>query len=389
MWQQIKNTYHLFQAIVATVRYNSPAKSMTVIGVTGTDGKTTTANLLYHMLESSGKSVAVISTVSAIINGREFDTGFHVSTPGPFALQRYIKLAKDAGVSYLVLEVTSHAIDQHRIYGIPFTIAVITNVTHEHIDYHKTYEQYAKTKLSLLKMAKTAIINRDDESYTLLSDAKKWLSYGLGESADINPKVFPFKTELPGEFNRYNILAAISVAKELGLPDEAIRKAVADFKPPVGRMDTVYDKDFRIMIDFAHTPNALEQLLKTVSEERKQGERIIHVFGSAGRRDKTKRPKMGAVSAKYSDMIFLTAEDPRDESIDEIMDQIEEGMKEKQVVIERVSDRQEAITKAISVAKKGDIVMITGKGHEQSMNMGKGEEHWSDYEAVEKALKVQ
>jgi len=361
---------------------------MTVIGVTGTDGKTTTASLLYHILRGSGKSAAIISTVSAIINGKEFDTGFHVSTPGPFDLQKYIKQAKDAGVSYLILEVTSHAIDQHRIYGIPFAIAVLTNVTHEHMDYHKTYEHYAKTKLSLLQMAKVAIVNRDDESYTLLSDTKKWKSYGLGENANVNPKVFPFKTELVGEFNRYNILAAISVAKELGLPDEAIRKAIADFKPPVGRMDTVYDKDFRVMVDFAHTPNALEQLLKTVREGKKEGERIIHVFGSAGGRDRTKRPKMGAVSAKYSDLIFLTAEDPRNELLDEILDQIEDGMKEKVVSVERIADRQEAITKAISVAKKGDTVIITGKGHEQSMNMGQGEEPWSDYEAVAKALKL-
>jgi UDP-N-acetylmuramoyl-L-alanyl-D-glutamate--2,6-diaminopimelate ligase len=392
MWQKAKNVYHLLVAVIANVYHGSPASGLTVIGVTGTDGKTTTSNLIYHILQTAEKKVAVISTVSATINGKQYDTGFHVTTPGAMAVQSYVKKAKAAGSEYLVLEVTSHALDQHRVYGIPFRVGVVTNITPEHLDYHKTYEKYVHAKYQLVKVAKTAIINRDDMSYPLLSEKLKGrekgtiITYGMKEGADLTPNKFPFETHLVGEFNRYNALAAAAACLELGIDEATIKKAIKTFQPPVGREEIVHQKEFRVMIDFAHTPNSIEQILRAVKEQVGKG-RIIHVFGSAGERDKQKRSQMGEISGKYADVIILTAEDPRSESVDNIMDDIGQNIPKKKECL-RVADRQEAITKAVLLAQKGDFIVITGKGHEQSMNMGNGEIPWSDHKAVEKALTI-
>lgn len=396
MFQKIKNLYHLGVAIIANIVYFFPGRNLTVIGITGTDGKTTTTNLIYHILKTSGRQVSLISTVSAIIGGKSYDTGFHVTNPSSFPLQKFIRMAGKAGKKrqkkYLVLEVTSHGIDQNRIWGVPFAIAGLTNITHEHLDYHKTYENYVATKSRLLMHATTAVINKDDISY---KKVKKYLgtkhavvTYGK-ENADMTPKVFPFKTKLPGEYNIYNCLLAATICKQLGLKDEEIREGIATFVPPVGRTEIIYDKDFTIMIDFAHTPNAFEQLLSALRPQ-VQG-KLIHVFGSAGKRDATKRPLMGKASATYADVMILTAEDPRKEKVEKITQQIKSGItvaqKEKVQILE-IPDRQEAIFRAVAMARKGDFIVLTGKAHERSMNYGHGEMPWSEHEAVEKALVV-
>ncbi len=376
MWQSLKNIYHLAMAVVANLWFGFPSKKLTVIGVTGTDGKTTTVNLIYHILKTAGKQVSMISSVGAVINSKNYETGFHVTTPSSWKLQKFIKKAE----GYLVLEVTSHALDQYRVWGIDFAIGVLTNVTNEHLDYHKTWEQYVKVKSKLLKNAKIAIVNKDDNSYGVISNfqfpiSNKLITYGL--------KNFSFKTKLMGEFNKYNILAAAAAAKTLGIKDQVIKKAIASFQLPIGRMEVVYNGAFMVIIDFAHTPNALEQALSTVKKN--VSGRLIHIFGSAGERDFQKRPEMGRVSSKYADIIILTAEDPRSESVDKIIEEIESGIKKSGVL--RVQNRQEAINTAIKMAKKGDVVLLTGKGHEQSMNYGRGEEPWSEHEAVKQALK--
>ncbi len=433
MWQEIKNIYHLAEAVLANVWYRFPSRKLAVIGVTGTDGKTTTVNLIYHILKEAGLNVSMISTVKAVIGKDEYDTGFHVTTPSPWFVQRLLadalrktnqnsipnKSAKFSVVarnvqlsSVLVLEVTSHALDQFRVWGVDFEIGVLTNVTHEHLDYHKTYEKYVKTKAKLLRNSKTAIINKDDESFKSImyyvSSIKykgKVITYGLNSDSDVNIKNFPFKTNLIGEFNKYNCLAAISACRELGVEDEIIRKALLTFKSPLGRQDIVFNKDFRIMIDFAHTPNAIDQILSSIKKNTKG--RVVHVFGSAGERDVEKRPLMGKMSSKYADVIILTSEDPRSESVEKIMEQILSGINPKSEIrnpkqiknskfkiqnkkkyILKIPDRQEAINTAINMAKKGDFVVVTGKGHEKSMNYGKGEVAWSDYEAVKRALEL-
>ena len=388
MLRKIKNFYHLLVAIVANIIYRFPAKQMTVIGVTGTDGKTTTSHMIYHLLKKEGMKVSLVSTLSALIDGQEIDTGHHVTTPDSFTLQKYIRRARDKKNEYLVLEVTSHAIDQHRVFGIPFTLSVLTNVTHEHLDYHKNYESYAKVKFRLLEWARTAVVNRDDRSYELLSSFRKsisktqYLSYGTKGKGDIDLKEYPFVKKFPGVYNWYNGLAAVSVGKFLGISKEEMEKHFASFKLPKGRMEIVYDDDFRVIVDFAHTPHALEELLKTVRLTRPNG-RIIHVFGSAGERDASKRPFMGKVSGDYADVVILTSEDPRGESPAQIASEIESGINKKEAAsVVVIESRKQAILNALEMAQTGDVVLITGKGHEDSMNFGKGEESWSDQEVV-------
>lgn len=409
MWQKVKNIYHLQQAIVANIIYGFPSNGMKIIGVTGTDGKTTTANLIYHVLHEAGEKAAVISSVGAVIDGKKFDLAFHVTTPGRFAMQSYIRQAKRKGVKYIVLEVTSHALDQHRVAGIHIDVGVITNVTHEHLDYHKTYERYVSAKAKLLKKAKVAIVNKDDHSYIQLKKKdlhdyhNKLITYGMKRDSQLNPHVFPFTTKLLGTFNKYNCLAAIGALRTLRIPDEKIRKYIATFVPPVGRQEIVYRGDFLVINDFAHTPNSFSVIVPEAKRLAKN--RLIHVFGSAAKRDVYKRPEMGKISAKHSDIIVLTAEDPRDEPVENIIQDILKGIKGFEIINDRfkikdlrfknnqkyvfvIPDRKEAIQFAVGLAQKGDVVLMTGKGHEKSMNYGKGEEPWNETQAAKDAIAV-
>jgi UDP-N-acetylmuramoyl-L-alanyl-D-glutamate--2,6-diaminopimelate ligase len=399
--QKLKNLYHLVIAFIANVRYGFPASSMTIIGVTGTDGKTTTASLIYQLLSQNNKKAALLTSVSAIISDKSYDTGFHVTTPSPFMLQRFLSDARKAGAKYFILETTSHALDQFRVFGVEYKIGVLTNVTHEHLDYHKTYDKYLRTKAKLLLRSKISIINRDDDSYekivTYLKHKKykgKIITYGLNRTSRFNPKSFPFKTSLIGEFNRYNSLAAICVGVHLGLEKRNIQKATARFVAPIGRQEIVYDKEFKVIIDFAHTPHSFEVLLPELKKEAKG--RLIHVFGAASKRDVTKRPLMGEASSTYADIIILTAEDPRGEDINHISQEIVKGMvnfshggkevRENEYKI--ISDRREAIEYAIQLAQNGDIIVITGKSHEKSMNYTGVEVPWNEYEVVKGALEL-
>lgn len=403
MPQGLKNVYHLFVAVLAAAFFRYPAKNLTVIGVTGTDGKTTTVHLIYEILKNAGKRVAMISSVGAKIGGKDYELPFHVTTPSPWQLQRFLRLAVDRGEGYLVLEVTSHALDQNRVWGIPFRVGVLTNITHEHLDYHKTYKSYMMAKAKLFKSTEWAILNREDESYDYLNEKIKMkngkrISYGLKEG-DITPSKFLFQTPLPGEYNKLNCLAAIAACRALGISDEKIRQAVAKFGGVLGRFEFVETgKDFSVVIDFAHTPNALEQVLSTVRPQ--VSGRLIHVFGSAGLRDQSKRPMMGGIAAQYDDIIILTEEDYRTEDVNEIIEQIADGIKNEKLKkkkeklqfkiknLYKVVDRQEAINQAMKLAKKGDLVILTGKGHEQSLCRGKKEYPWSEHEVVRQALRA-
>lgn|SRR3989344_3362207 len=403
MWQKIKNVYHLMIAIFANIWFGFPSRKLIVVGVTGTDGKTTTVSLIYHILKSSGIKASMISSVGVVIDGKDYLLPFHVTTPSPFALQRFIKLAASRnnprnGKKYLVLEVTSHALDQFRAFGTDFNTGVITNVSHEHLDYHKTYKEYVQAKLKLLKMSQNAVVNKDDKSFRIIKPElkketgkiKRGITYGMNSSADINPGNFNFESKLLGDFNKYNILAAITVSRLLGIKDEKIKKAISSFKTPSGRQEIIYNNSFKIMIDFAHTPNSFAEILSSIRGQTKG--RLVHVFGSAGERDKSKRPQMGKISFRYSDVMIITSEDPRSEGFERIAGDILSGIKDagKRLGnnIFKVADRQEAINKAVSMAKKNDLILITGKAHEKSMNYGRGEEPWDEYRAVNKALSL-
>lgn len=330
----------------------------------------------------------MISSINAVIGETAFDTQLHRTTPTSFDLQKFLRKARRANSEYFVLEVTSHAIDQSRIFGIPIKVAVLTNITDEHLDYHKTYNNYLCTKLKLIEKAQKGIVNKDDNSYKFLLENKKgqerWITYGFTSDADYNLKSEDInELNLLGDFNKYNALAAVAVARELGIKDEVIKKALKSFTIPIGRADVVYKRNFSVMVDFAHTPNAFEELLKTLRPITKG--RIIHVFGSAGERDREKRPIMGRISAKYADLIILTAEDPRSEDVNQIIEQISQGINTGKTVL-KIPDRRGAIYKAIGLAQKGDLVLITGKAQESSMNYGHGEEEWDEFAVVEEAL---
>jgi UDP-N-acetylmuramoyl-L-alanyl-D-glutamate--2,6-diaminopimelate ligase len=390
--------------ITANVYYGFPGRRLTVIGVTGTDGKTTTVNLIYHILKTAGKEVSMISTVGAKIHGEASPLGFHVTNPSSFPLQKFLKLAVSKKNlrkedNYLVLEVSSHGIDQYRIWGVPITLGLITNITHEHLDYHKNYENYAKTKIQFLNSAKIRLFNRDEESYNMIKQHLNHtarfgtFTFGLTKGAEYTPEKIQANINWNSYnlFTRYNILGAISACSLVSeVSNKSVEEAIRLFVHPTGRQDIVYNKLFTVMIDFAHTPNALEQILSSSSCDKKYT-RIISLIGCEGYRDPNKRAKMGEIAKKFSDIVIITAVDPRG-LIEDINKQILEGVqKEKGIIGKNVfieNDRQKAITLAVSLAKKGDIIGIFGKGHEQSMNLdGKHEIHWSDYKAVEKALK--
>ncbi len=380
----INNFYHLPKAVLANIIYGSPTRGMKVVGVTGTDGKTTTTNMIYEVLKAAGKKVSMVSTVNAVVGGKAFDTGFHVTSPDPFAVQKFAKLAKESNAEYLVLEATSHALDQYRFWGIKFDMGVITNITHEHLDYHKTFDNYQKIKLTLIKETEFAIVNQNIKGIK-----RKTITFGL-EKGDFNQKEIKLKLKVLGDYNIENALAALAVAFALGINKTVAQRALENFGGVKGRMEEVKNtKGIKIIVDFAHTPNALENVLKTLSKE--TAGRLIAVFGSAGKRDVEKRELMGAIAGKLADLIVVTAEDPRGE-LEIINKQIIKGVEKSGKNLGRSlfveADRGKAINFAVNeLARKGDTVGIFGKGHEGSMNLdGKKEIPWSDVDVVKQIL---
>jgi UDP-N-acetylmuramoyl-L-alanyl-D-glutamate--2,6-diaminopimelate ligase len=400
--------FHLPKAFLANLYFGFPSKGLTVIGVTGTDGKTTTASLIHYILAQSGQKAALISTVAIKIGTEESTTGLHVTTPDSWSLQKLIKNIKDSGSKYLVLESSSHGLAQNRLFGVNFRIGVVTNITHDHLDYHKNYENYLKAKSRLFTHAKLAILNRDDRSYqgltnTISGRSTEIKTYSLKEKADYTPKTFPFETKLLGEYNRYNCLAAIAVTDSLGIAPEKIKQALITFPGVKGRMEEIkLGQKFKVFVDFASTPNSLENALKTLRLEGKGQGRLIALFGSAGLRDKLKRAMMGEISGKLADISILTAEDPRTEDVNKIIDQIARGClksgaselspdendkKSTAPVFYRIPDRREAINFAIGqLAKPGDTVTLLGKSHEKSMCLGKTEYPWDEFQVAGEAL---
>lgn len=383
----INNYYHLPNAVLANIVYGSPTKRLKVIGVTGTDGKTTTTNMIYQILKAAGKKVSMVSTINAVIADKPYDTGFHVTSPDPFLVQKFAKKAKMSGDEYLILEVTSHALDQYRFWGIKFDIGVITNVTHEHLDYHKTFENYLNTKLKLLKDVKFAIVN-----YSLKDKVKRqMLTFGLDEG-DFNQKDNKLELKMFGDYNIENALAALAVAYCLDIKKEVAQKALENFGGIKGRMNEIKNnKGIRIFIDFGHTPNGLEKALIALRTQTRSG-RLISLIGAEGFRDVGKRAMMGEIAMKLSDIVIVTAVDPRGQ-IETINSQIVAGIEKAggkdKINYFVINDRKEAIDFAInSLARREDCIGIFGKGHETSMNLdGKKEIAWSDFEAVAKALK--
>lgn len=378
--RKIKNLFHLIEGIFWVIFYRYPARALKVIGVTGTDGKTTTSHLIYELLKRSGKRVALSSTIGVKIGSEMIDTGFHVTTASSKLLQKLIRRVVDEKMEYLVLEVTSHAIDQHRIFGCNFYVSVFTNLTREHLDYHPSFEDYRETKMRFLAKTPITILNELDPSYEYIKRLCKGrvLGYKMYKGKIDNPK-------LSGEYNRQNVAAMEKVAEVMQIERKIVDGTVKDFPGIEGRMEEVKNNHgLRIIVDFAHTPNALENVLGEVRGQTKG--KVICVFGCAGERDRSKRSIMGEIAGRLADVVVITAEDPRSEDVNEIINEIAKGITSSKK-IHKVLDRGEAIKYAINkVAKKGDLVIICGKGHEKSMAYGRIEHPWSDVEAVKAAL---
>ncbi len=394
MWQKFKNYIHLLQAFCAAVYFRFPSKDLKVVGVTGTDGKSTTVNMIYHILKSANLKVSAISSVGAIINGKTYDTGLHTTTPSSWTIQKCLRQAADSGSRYFVLEATSHGLDQNRLTFMDFKIAVLTNISNEHLDYHKTYENYQRAKLKLFKKVQYSILNNDDVAFDFFKNSAdgKILSYSLRKNADFNLKKYPINLKIIGDFNSENALAAISAATTLGVSKKKAISALSNFKGVLGRLDEVnLGQPFGVYVDFAHTANGLKNALLTLrSQIKDKGSRLIAVFGAAGERDKTKRAEMGKVAAQYADITVVTSEDPRSEDPLQICEQIAADLKSKGKKQDRdfyiILDRQKAIDFAVNLAGKNDIVGLFGKGHEKSMTIGKKEYPWDEFKVAKSAI---
>ena len=409
-------------ALFSASFFNFPSHRLKVIGVTGTDGKTTTSTFIHAILVAAGKNAGLISTIRAEIGGRSYDTGFHVTTPEAFDVQRYLHDMVESGTEVAVLETTSHALDQGRVLYVDYDIAVVTNVTHEHLDWHGSWENYMAAKAKLFEALnsgyrkagtpKVAVINADDRSYGWLKKIPTDIQsvYGLDrrQQPDISAEEIEYtaggtrflaqtpaadiaiELSLPGKHNVYNAMAAIGAALALGIPKDAIRRGLASVKQVRGRMEWVNEArplGFDVVVDFAHTPNALEKTLELARELVKpRNGRVIAVFGSAGLRDREKRAMMGHVAGRLADLTVVTAEDPRTEHVEDISAEIagavaSEGRTEG-VDFWQVHDRAEAIAFAIEQARPGDIVITCGKAHENSMCYGTEETPWDEFGAV-------
>ena len=401
--------YHMGKAVAASVKHGFPGKKMRIIGVTGTNGKTTTCFMIWKMLNEAGHKTGLMTTVAwGGVSGNEKDLHEqveHMTTVTPDILNERIKAIRDEGAEFLVLEVTSHALAQHRIFGVPIEIAVMSNVTHEHLDYHKTFERYRDAKRKLFKKAKFGVINADDPSASYFKkDVEKYITYGVekGEkrAKDVDLQVSGVKyscgdikieTNMPGIFNVYNSLAALCVGEKLGLTGEEIAKGIAALDGVEGRTTSFkMGQDFDVMIDYAHTPDAFEKLLPDMKKATKG--RLIVMFGSAGgRRDPSKREPQGEIAGKYADIVMLTEEDDRDTPGMEILEQIAAGArksgKKDNKDLFMILDRPTAIYECLKMAKKGDTVLYLGKGHEKTIERADGEHPYYEPDEIKKALK--
>ena len=396
--------YHWLQAAISSAKYGYPAKKLRVIGVTGTNGKTTTCFMIWQMLRNAGYKTGIMTTVAYGVDKLKPELN-HMTTVDALTLNKRIADIKNQGIEFLVLEVTSHALAEFRTLNIPFEIAVFTNLTHEHLDYHKTIANYRAAKGKLFKKAKYSILNADDPStkyYKKLT--KNYSTYGIKNGnfransiklttngakyscGDIN-----IETNIPGEFNVYNSLAAVLVGKKLGLSNEQIESGISSLKEVEGRMNIIDEgRPFTVIVDYAHAPDAIEKVFDSVKSH--QG-RIISVHGGAGRRDPSTRPIRGEILGRHSDIVIITEDDSRDEDPEEIAAGFIKGAEKVGKILNKdlfkELNREKAIKMALRLAKKGDLVLILGKGHEKTILRADGPHDFEDIKVVKKILKNQ
>lgn len=396
----LKRPYHFLKTgvlngIPAQLWYRNPQKKLKIIAITGTDGKTSSSTLLYSVLKANGKKVGLISTVAAYLGDEEVDTGFHVTAPRPWDVFQLMRRMVKENYEYLVLETTSHGIYQYRTWGITPSIAGLTNITHEHLDYHLTYDNYVAAKALLFKRAATVVLNKDDHSFfkvkKLLSGHRDIEDYSLSEA--LSPLLAKTITQkFPEIYNQYNARLVTKIAEVVGLTDKEIVKGLKAFSGVKGRLQKVPNRlGFNIVVDFAHTPNALEGVLTTLKSKNKvqsKPGKLIAIFGCAGLRDHQKRPMMAEIATRLADKVIFTAEDPRTEDVWSIIRQMKEQLTPPaHRKILSIVDRGEAIYFALTkIAQPGDWIAVLGKGHEHSMCYGTTEYPWNDVDAINQML---
>lgn len=414
LFQAIVPYWHLGRAIVVNIRYGFPAHGMRVIGVTGTNGKTTTSFMIQRMLVESGHKTALMTTVAHGIEYNITPQIAHMTTVSTETLMKRIAYYKKQGVEWLVLETTSHALAQYRTWGVPYEIAVITNITHEHLDYHGSFASYKGAKRRLFTLAarhglRLGIANADDpEGVDFAQITPNHITYGIKSgdihaenirsqadgshyTARVDDESYQIQCHIPGEFNIYNSLATVAVGRALKLSKQQIEQGIAALKGVEGRMDTVDEgQKFSVVVDFAHTPDSFERLLRDLRKSTKG--KLVVLFGSAGRRDEAKRAIQGEIAGKYGDEVIVTEEDDRDVDGHQIMNQIAEGAEKSGRVRDHdlflILDRPEAIQFAMTRAHSADdTVVLLGKGHEKTIERADGEHPWNELEEVRKAIK--
>lgn len=414
LFKKVEPIGHLAEAVIANARYGFPGKKLRVIGVTGTNGKTTTSFMIHRMLHEAGVKVALSTTVAHGIGDNITMRSEHITTAQAGKLQKQLRDYADAGVEWVVVETSSHALAQHRVWGVPYEIAVMTNITHEHLDYHGTFEKYREAKRQLFRIAnkhgmRFGVANADDPSAELfVSSVKNATTYGIEKgdlrasnitlsgngsdyTATIDDDVYAIHVAIPGEFNVSNSLAAIAVGRKLGLSKEQIEKGIAALPSVEGRMNTIDEgQPYKVIIDFASTPDGFEKFFSSVRPLVKG--KLVTVFGSAGRRDESKRAVQGKIAATYADHLVLTEEDDRDADGEVILRQIAEGAEQAGKTVgasvDLILDRTEAIKKALSlVSSPDDMVVFLGKGHEKTIERADGEHSWDEAETVRRAIK--
>ena len=393
-------------AVIVPYFYDYPARTMRVIGVTGTNGKTTTTYLLREIFQEAGFNVGLIGTIQILIGDESLPNPN--TTPNVIDLQHLLADMRDKNIQVVVMEVSSHALAENRVAGIEFDTAIFTNLTQDHLDFHKTMENYLRAKTRLFDMVsrrgrkqnKTAVINLDDAaSEEILRHCLcKKITYGVEKSADLRATELEIKSDgmnfkirdvmnlslhVTGLFNVYNILAAVGAALAENIRPDIIKNALENFRSVPGRFERIFaDVPFEVIVDYAHTPDGVKNVLQTARQI--AAGKIITVFGCGGDRDNSKRPIMGALAAKFSDIVIATSDNPRTENPEKILDEIEAGIGDK--IHERIVDRRAAIFRAIELADTGDIVLILGKGHENYQILNTGKIHFDDREVAKLAI---
>jgi len=402
---QVADTHEAL-AIMAANYYGNPSRDLKLVGVTGTNGKTTTASLAYKLFKKAGFKAGLLSTVAVYINDEVYPATH--TTPDPLMINYYLDLMRKAGVTHAFMEVSSHGIDQKRTAALDFDGGVFTNLTHDHLDYHQTFINYRDTKkrfFDQLKKEAFALVNIDDKNgmFMLQNTPAQKYTYALKNPADYKAKILEQNftgmlllinnmevwVRLVGKFNAYNVLSVFAIADLLGMEAFDILKILSELQGVDGRFELILSPEGKVaIVDYAHTPDALENVIKTINEIRpKNTEKLITVVGAGGNRDKTKRPEMAKVAATYSDLVIFTSDNPRNEDPEQIIDDMEAGVPgEHYKKTLRITDRRQAIKAAGKLADAGDIILIAGKGHEDYQIINDVKHHFDDREEIKKVF---